>query len=62
MTRKQYQEARRQARTHKGKGEWLHLPVRVTNGYPGEWVGANGTVYGWYGFDTMWELLRSPNG
>jgi len=43
-TRTEYRAAHRLARVNRRAGRWLHNPVRLTEGYPGLWVGADGRV------------------
>jgi len=57
ITKQQYRAARKTARQNKGRGLWLHNPIRLTPGYPGLWVGSDSRIYGWFGFTRMWETL-----
>lgn len=54
--REKYRAARRLARDLKWSGRWLETPVRIADGYPGQWVQADGQVVGFRGFveGCMW--------
>lgn len=58
MTKEQYRAARREARKNRRLGLWLRNPVRAVDGFPGEFVGADGQVFGFYGFERMFEPLE----
>lgn len=60
--RTRYRAAHRQARLNAKQGLWLQNPVRLVEGYPGVFVGANGSPYGFAGFNAAPDLFQVVNG
>lgn len=52
-----FKTAHRQARINRSRGQWLHNPIRIADGYPGLFVGADGQLRSFAGFSAP-ELFR----
>ena len=53
-----YKAAHREARRNRRGGLWLCNPVRIADGYPGLFVGADGQIRSFAGFSAAPELFR----
>jgi hypothetical protein len=60
--RDRYRAAHREARLNARKGLWLENPVRVEDGYPGVFVGADGRPRRFAGFSSAPDLFPVANG
>lgn len=60
--RARYRAAHREARLNAKQGLWLQNPVRVVDGYPGVFVGADGQARRFAGFSSAPDLFPVANG